>query len=70
MMYSFAGVVQKANDENDANEQIDDVYRSICAHLYGPMHRMGAVFETDDLDHFLKELNKTINDFLQNYKEI
>lgn len=70
MLYSFAGFFQKADDINHANEQIDDMCRSIWAHSYSTdFHQACAVFETDDLDKFLKELNKTINHFLQTYKE-
>ena len=71
MLYSFAGFFQKADDVDHANEQIDDVYRSIWAHSYSTdFHQACAVFETDDLNKFLEELSKTINHFLQTYKEI
>ena len=70
MMYSLAGVIQLANDELDANEQINDVHRSIYAHTYNPdLYQVSAIFETDDLDNFLTELNKKINQFLQEYQK-
>ena len=69
-MFSLAGIIQPAKDENEANEQIDDVWRSVWAHSYKPnLYAVNAVFETKDLDKFMQEFNKVFNNFLQNYEE-
>lgn len=70
MLFSLAGIIQPAKDEIEANEQLDDVWRSVWAHSYKQnLYSVNAVFEAKDLDKFLKEFNKVFDEFLQNYEE-
>ena len=70
MLFSLAGIIQSAEDENQANAQIDDVWRSVWANSYKPnLYAINAIFETEELEKFMKELNNALNEFLQNYKE-
>ena len=72
MLYSFTGLIKEAKDENEANEHIDIINQELwceqfdlCKNAYSA----ASIFETEDLDTFLKELQTAINHFLQQYKE-
>jgi hypothetical protein len=42
----------------------------VWANTYKPnLYAINAIFETEELEKFMKELNNALNEFLQNYKE-
>ena len=72
MIYSLTGFIKEAKDENEANEHINIINQvlqreqfDLCKNIYSA----ALVFETEDLDTFLKEFQTVINQFLQQYKE-
>ena len=72
MVYSLTGLITKAKDENEASEHINtinQVLQSEQSDLCKDAYSAALIFETEDLDTFLKELQTVINQFLQQYKE-
>ena len=72
MIYSLTGLIIKAKDENEANKHISTINQVLYCEqfdLYKDAYLADLIFETEDLDTFLKELQTVINQFLQQYKE-
>ena len=72
MIYSLTGLIKEAKDENEANEHINIINQVLWREqfdLYKDAYSAALIFETEDLDTFLKELQTVINQFLQQYKE-
>ena len=72
MIYSLTGLIKEAKNENEANKHIQTIHQvlwckqfDLCKDAYSA----ALIFETEDLDTFLKELQTVINQFLQRYKE-
>lgn len=72
MIYSLTGLIKEAKNKNEANKHIDTINQvlqceqfDLCKDAYS----VASIFETEDLDTFLKELQIVVNQFLQQYKE-
>ena len=72
MIYSLTGVIKEAKNENEANKHINTINQVLWCEqfdLYKDAYSAALIFETEDLDTFLKELQTVVNQFLQQYKE-
>lgn len=72
MIYSLTGLIKEAKNENEANEHINIINQVLWCEqsdLCKDAYSAALIFETEDLDTFLKELQTVINQFLQQYKE-
>ena len=72
MIYSLTGLIKEAKDENEANEHINTINQVLWCEQFDlckGTYSAALIFETEDLDTFLKELQTVINQFLQQYKE-
>jgi hypothetical protein len=59
MIYSLTGLIKEAKDENEANEHISIINQALWREqfdLYKDAYSAALIFETEDLDTFLKEL--------------
>ena len=71
MFYSFTGFIEAAKDENAANQNISEI-SNILFEGYETEEEMftGAlIFETENIDNFIKAFQENITQFLKNYKE-
>ena len=72
MIYSLTGLIKEAKSENEANKHINTINQVLWCEqfdLYKDAYSAALIFETEDLDTFLKELQTVVNQFLQQYKE-
>lgn len=72
MIYSLTGLIKEAKDENEANKHIQTIHQVLWYEQFDLLkdaYSAALIFETEDLDTFLKELQTVINQFLQQYKE-
>ena len=59
VVYSLTGLITKAKDENEANEHINTINQVLWheqSDLYKDTYSAALIFETENLDTFLKEL--------------
>ena len=72
MFYSLTGVLKQAKDENEANKQIFDINQTLLCDNYNLIkdsYGMASIIQVDNIEQFIEDFNKTLNNFLQNYKE-
>lgn len=72
MIYSLTGLIKEAKNENEANKHINTINQTLWCEqsdLCKDAYSAALIFETEDLDTFLKELQTVVNQFLQQYKE-
>ena len=72
MIYSLIGLIKEAKNENEAYNHINTINQVLqCEQfdLYKDAYSAALIFETEDLDTFLKELQTVVYQFLQQYKE-
>ena len=72
MFYSLSGILKQAKDENEANKQIFDIHQTLLCDNYDLIkdsYAMASIIQVDNIEQFIEDFNKTLNNFLQNYKE-
>ena len=72
MFYSLTGILKQAKDENEANKQISDINQTLFCNNYNLIkdsYGMASIIQVDDIEQFIEDFNKALNNFLQNYKE-
>ena len=71
MFYSLTGFIEAAKDENAANQSITEI-SNILFESYETdeeMFGIASIFETENIDNFIKALQENITQFFKNYKE-
>ena len=69
MFYSLVSLIQPAEDENEANMNICQMNNIICeTEIYDAWVAAG-IFETDEIEDFMEQLQKTVSQFCKEYKE-
>lgn len=71
MFYSLTGILIQAKDENEANKQIFDINQTLFCYDYDLIkdsYGLASIIQVDDIEQFIEDFNKTLNNFLQNYK--
>jgi hypothetical protein len=71
VFYSFTGFIEAAKDENAANQNISEISNILFEgyETEEEMFGMALIFETENIDNFMKALQENITQFLKNYKE-
>jgi hypothetical protein len=71
VFYSFTGFIEAAKDENTANQNISEISNILFEgyETEEEMFGMALIFETENIDNFMKALQENITQFLKNYKE-
>lgn len=71
MLYSLTGFIEAAKDENAANRSITEISNILFEgyETEEDMLLVASIFETENIDNFIKALQENITQFLKNYKE-
>ena len=69
MFYSLVGLIQPAEDENEANMNICEMNNIICETKMHDTWLAAGIFETDEIEEFMEQFQKTISQFCKEYKE-
>ena len=72
MLFSLYGLVQIAQDENEANDQIQKTNQVLLCDNYDSFvgsYNVAGIFEADDVEDFGNALQKNLTQFAKEYKE-
>ena len=69
MFYSLVGLIQPAEDENEANMNICQINNIICETKMHDTWVGAGIFETDEIEEFMKQFQENISQFIKEYKE-
>ena len=70
MLFSLIGIIQPAKDENEANKNICELNNKlILDEMISNAWLAAGIFETEEIDDFMKQLKENINQFCKEYKE-
>ena len=69
MFYSLVGLIQAAEDENEANMNICQMNNIICETKMYDTWVAAGIFEIDEIEDFIEQLQKTVSQFYKEYKE-
>ncbi len=72
MLFSLYGLVQIAQDENEANDQIQKTNQVLLCDNYDSFvgsYSVAGIFEADDVEDFGNALQKNLIQFAKEYKE-
>lgn len=69
MLFSLVGLIQPAEDENEANMNICQVNNIICETKMHDTWVAAGIFEADDVEDFGNALQENLTQFAKEYKE-
>ena len=72
MFFSLYGLVQVAQDENDANNQIQKTNQVLLCDNFNSFvgsYSVAGIFEAEDVEDFGNALQKNLTQFAKEYKE-
>lgn len=72
MLFSLYGLVQIAQDENEANDQIQKTNQVLLCDNYDSFvgsYNIVGIFEADDVEDFGNALQENLTQFAKEYKE-
>ena len=72
MLFSLYGLVQIAQDENEANDQIQKTNQVLLCDNYDSSvgsYNIVGIFEADDVEDFGNALQENLTQFAKEYKE-
>ena len=72
MLFSLYGLVQIAQDENEANDQIQKTNQVLLCDNFNSFvdsYNVVGIFEADDVEDFGKALQENLTQFAKEYKE-
>ena len=72
MLFSLYGLVQIAQDENEANDQIQKTNQVLLCDNYDSFvgsYSVAGIFEADDVEDFGNALQENLTQFAKEYKE-
>ena len=72
MLFSLYGLVQVAQDENEANDQIQKTNQVLLCDNYDSFvgsYNIVGIFEADDVEDFGNALQENLTQFAKEYKE-
>lgn len=72
MLFSLYGLVQIAQDENEANNQIQKTNQVLLCDNYDSFvgsYSVAGIFEADDVEDFGNALQENLTQFAKEYKE-
>ena len=72
MLFSLYGLVQIAQDENEANDQIQKTNQVLLCDNYDSFvgsYNIAGIFEADDVEDFGNALQENLTQFAKEYKE-
>ena len=72
MLFSLYGLVQLAQDENEANEQIQKTNQVLLCDNFNSFvgsYNITGIFEADEIEDFGNALQKNLTQFAKEYKE-
>lgn len=72
MLFSLYGLVQIAQDENEANDQIQKTNQVLLCDNYDSFvgsYGVTGIFEADDVEDFGNALQENLTQFAKEYKE-
>lgn len=72
MLFSLYGLVQLAQDENEANDQIQKTGQVLLCDNFNSFvgsYNVVGIFEADEIEDFGKALQENLTQFAKEYKE-
>lgn len=72
MLFSLYGLVQIAQDENEANDQIQKTNQVLLCDNYDSFvgsYSVAGIFEADEVEDFGNALQENLTQFAKEYKE-
>ena len=72
MLFSLYGLIQLAQDENEANDQIqktDQVLLCDNFNSFSDSYNVVGIFEADEIEDFGNALQENLTQFAKEYKE-
>ena len=72
MFFSLYGLVQIAQDENEANDQINKINQVLLCDNFNSFvdaYSVAGIFEANDVEDFGNALQKNLTQFAKEYKE-
>lgn len=72
MFFSLSGILQKANSEEEASNQIFKINQILYCDNYDSFtdsYALSGIFEVDEIEDFGKALQENLTQFVENYKE-
>ena len=72
LFISLYGLVQIAQDENEANDQIQKINQVLLCDNYDSFvgsYNIAGIFEADEVEDFGKALQENLTQFAKEYKE-
>lgn len=72
MLLSLYGLVQLAQDENEANDQIQKINQVLLCDNFDSFvnsYNVVGIFEVDNIDDFSNALQENLTQFAKEYKE-
>ena len=72
MLFSLYGLVQIAQDENEANDQIQKTNQVLLCDNFNSFidsYNVVGIFEADDVEDFGNALQENLTQFAKDYKE-
>ena len=72
MLFSLYGLIQLAQDENEANDQIQKTNQVLLCDNFDSFvnsYNVVGIFEADEIEDFSNALQKNLIQFAEEYKE-
>ena len=72
MLFSLYGLIQLAQDENEANDQIQKTNQILLCDNFNSFtnsYNVVGIFEADEIEDFSNALQKNLIQFAEEYKE-
>lgn len=72
MLFSLYGLLQLAQDENEANDQIQKINQVLLCDNFNSFtdsYSVIGIFEVDEIEDFGNALQKNLTQFAKEYKE-
>ena len=72
MLFSLYGLIQLAQDENEANDQIQKTNQVLLCNNFNSFtgsYSITGIFEADEIEDFGNALQENLTQFVKEYKE-
>ena len=69
MLFSLVGLIQPAEDENEANMNIHQINDIVCETKMHDTWVAAGIFEVDEIEDFCDALQENLTQFVKEYKE-
>lgn len=72
MLFSLYGLIQLAQDENEANDQIQKTNQILLCDNFNSFinsYNVVGIFEADEIEDFSNALQENLTQFAEEYKE-